>query len=127
MQPEIAKLMRRYQGDAAVWSWDLDDDPDGKIADWDVDTLFGQVRAGTGTAARLIATSNASDITDDAGGMHFTGTDLEADPAVLQWTVDLDGVTIGTYQLEVQVEVAGQVETVFSEQLTVLAQTAVLP
>lgn len=127
MQPEIAKLMRRYQGDAAVWSWDLDDDPDGRLADWDVDTLFGQVRAGVGPNARMVATSTAADITDDAGGMHFTGTDLAADPAVLTWTVDLDGVAPGVYQLEVQVEVAGQVETVFSEQLTVLAQTAVLP
>lgn len=121
------ELMRRHQGDTAVWRWELADDPDSAIDNWDVDTLFGQVRAGTGPGARLIASSNAADILDDAAGMHFTGTDLAAATPVLSWTVDLDAVAPGTYVLEVQVDVAGNTETVFSEQLVVLPQTAVLP
>jgi hypothetical protein len=121
----VADLMRRHQGDTATWRWELDDDPAAAITGWDEATLFGQVRAGVGPSARLIATSNAANILDDAGGMHFTGTDLAAGTPVLSWTVDLDAVAPGTYVLEVQVEVNGGVETVFSELLVVLAQTAV--
>lgn len=122
-----AELMRRHQGDTATWRWELDDDPDGLLASWDPATLFGQVRAGTGATARLVATSAPADIADDTGGMSFAGTDFDATPAVLSWSVDLDGVAQGTYQLEVQVDIDGHTETIFSEPLVVLPQTAVAP
>lgn len=115
--------MRRRQGDRWRWTWELTEDDLDQLDTWIQASLFAQLRAGTGRTARVLATS-----ADDS--IDFTGTNFAADPAVLQWTIlaaTTAAIGPGTYRLEVQVDVddADEPLTIFSEQLTVLADSAV--
>lgn len=116
--------MRRRQGDRWRWTWELTEDDLDQLDTWIEASLFAQLRAGTGRTARILATS-ADDTID------FAGTDFAASPRpTMVWTVPASvtaGIGPGTYRLEVQVDVddADEPLTIFSEQLTVLADSAV--
>lgn len=115
--------MERRRGDRWRWRWVLDEDPLDELSTWgDAGTLFAQIRDGVGRSAPVIASS-----ADDT--IVFTGTNLDADPAVLAWSVPsavTGGVGPGVYRLEVQIDdVDGEPVTVFSEELHVIDDSAV--
>ena len=112
-------LWSRRRGDDWRWSFTTDDD----VSGWDADTLLLQVRSGSVETATLIVTSDeAEDVTANATvtADFATGT--------LSWHIDdavTSTITPGSYVLEIQVEVDGDVTTVLSHWLEVTPQVAV--